>query len=182
MIEALAPLPNSPTLPVLLFDDECAVCRQIASWVKSSAQTKLGETTLSVQPIGEDPQVLERLSPGLSIWSAYATIHVVMPDGQLKLGGEAVAEVFRNLPKTRALARSFSLNIFGFRPFQKIVDICYVILADVRPIFGCESCGAPKFWVKPIHQTVTWFARVFRIGTPKPRPQTPVPTNSVRLR
>jgi len=147
--------------PVLLYNDECAVCRHIAKWVKKSAKSKSGETVVDVRPIGEDPKALERINPGLSIWDAYATIHLVMPDGRIKLGGEAVAEVFRILPKTRWLAKSFSLHLFGFRPFQKVLDIAYEVLADVRPIFGCESCGTPKFWVKPIHQMFRWIQGLF---------------------
>jgi predicted DCC family thiol-disulfide oxidoreductase YuxK len=146
---------------VLLFDDECNVCRHIAAWVTRSAQTKAGPSSLVVQPIGEDPQVLERLSPGLSIWDAYATIHIVMPDGSVKIGGEAVAEVFRNLPRTRRLAKIFSVSLFGFRPFQKILNLSYLLLADIRPILGCESCGAPKPWVKPIYKVVHWFKTIF---------------------
>ena len=133
---------KSQPKPILLFNDECAVCRQIANWVKKSAKAKNVESSIIVRPIGEDPKALALLSPGLSIWDAYATIHLVMPDGQLKLGGEAVAEVFRSLHSTRWLAKSFSIRLFGFRPFQKMLDIAYAILADIRPIFGCESCGA----------------------------------------
>ena len=136
--------------PILLFDDECGVCRRIASWVKKSAQLKSGETSLVVRPIGDDPDALRALNPGLDIWEAYATIHVVMPDGSMKRGGEAVAEVLRNLPPTSWLARSFAISIFGFRPFQALLNMGYVILADVRPLFGCESCGTPSLWVKSI--------------------------------
>ena len=135
--------------PVLLFNDECGVCRHIAKWVQNTAKKRSGEPSIIVKPIGEEPDALERLSPGLSIWDAYATIHLLMPDGPLKLGGEAVAEVFRRLPKTQWFVWSFDLRIFGFRPFLKLLDLGYAILADVRPIFGCESCGTPKFWVRP---------------------------------
>lgn len=68
-------------VPVLLFDDECAVCRKIAAWVTRSATGKQGEANLIVRPIGEDAIELERLSPGLNIWDAYATIHLVMLTG-----------------------------------------------------------------------------------------------------
>jgi predicted DCC family thiol-disulfide oxidoreductase YuxK len=145
----------SPTIPqqerpILLFDNECGVCRRIAGWVKKSAQLKSGKTSLVVRPIGDDPEALRVLSPGLDIWEAYATIHVVMPDGSMKRGGEAVAEVLRELPRTRWLARSFAISIFGFRPFQSILNMAYFILADVRPLFGCESCGTPSLWVRSI--------------------------------
>ena len=123
------------TKPILLFDDECAVCRHIARWVQKLARTKSGETCILERPIGNDPELLRSLNPDLDIWDAYATIHVVMPDGAMKLGGEAVAEVLRNLPATRWLTGAFAITVFGFRPFQAILNFAYTILADVRPLF-----------------------------------------------
>ena len=144
------------TKPLLLFNDECGVCRRIAHWVKKSALNSSCETRILVQPIGDDPEALRSLNPNLDIWDAYATIHVLMPDGSMKLGGEAVAEVLRSLPNTKWFAWSFAVNIFGFRPFQMILNIAYAILADVRPLFGCESCGPPSFWVRPIARMTKW--------------------------
>lgn len=135
--------------PVLLFDDECGVCRFIAGRVRQAAG-RPGAGSLTVRPIGEDPEALRSLNPGLDIWQAYATVHVIMPDGTMKLGGEAVAEVLRRLPATSWLAGVFSYDVAGFRPFQKILDLAYVTLADVRPLFGCASCGAPGGWVRPV--------------------------------
>jgi predicted DCC family thiol-disulfide oxidoreductase YuxK len=136
--------------PILLFNDECGVCRRIARWVAKSARSKSGEVSIIERPIGDDPDALLRLSPDLDIWEAYATIHLLMPDGSMKRGGEAVAEVLRRLSNTRWLARSFSVSVFGVRPFQSLLNLAYTILADVRPLFGCESCGTPSFWLKPI--------------------------------
>ena len=79
------------------------------------------------------------LNPDLDIWEAYATIHVLMPDGSMKRGGEAVAEVFRALPATKWFTPLFSLSVFGARPFQIVLDGGYTLLADVRPLLGCES-------------------------------------------
>jgi len=64
----------------------------------------------------------------------------------MKLAGEAVAEVLRNLPSTRWFTWTFGVNVFGVRPFQAILNLAYAILADVRPVFGCESCGTPSPW------------------------------------
>ncbi len=139
---------------ILLFDGECAVCRKIAHWVRESARQGTQEATLIVRPIGDDPEDLRSLNPKLNIWDAYATIHLLMPDGSMKLGGDAVAEVFRNLPSTKWFARSFSVSIFGIRPFALLLDFGYMILADVRPLLGCESCGTPAAWVKPIHRAL----------------------------
>jgi hypothetical protein len=94
-------------------------------------------------------EALRLLNPDLDIWSAYATIHLLMPDGSMRLGGEAVAEVLRNIPITKWLARSFAIKILGLRPFQMVLNLSYEILADVRPLFGCESCGTPSMRVRP---------------------------------
>jgi hypothetical protein len=90
--------------------------------VQRSAQSKSGETSLIVQPIGDDPERLRLLNLDLDIWDAYETIHVLMPDGSMKLGGEAVAEVLRRLPNTKWFGWSFATSIFGFRPFQVVRD------------------------------------------------------------
>jgi predicted DCC family thiol-disulfide oxidoreductase YuxK len=135
--------------PILLFNDECAVCRDIGHWVQRSAQSGSDASSLQVEPIGDDPQRLLLLNPDLDIWDAYETIHLLMPDGSMRLGGEAVAEVLRDLPNTQWFARCFAVSVLGFRPFQFILNLAYAILADVRPLFGCESCGKPRTWLKP---------------------------------
>ena len=142
------------TKAIVLFNDECGVCRRIAHWVEKSAQRKSGETSIVLRPIGDDPDALRALNPNLDIWDAYATIHVLMPDGSMKLGGEAVAETLRNLPNCRWFTWTFTANIFGFRPFQMALNLAYKILADARPLFGCESCGTPGIWLRPIHWVV----------------------------
>jgi predicted DCC family thiol-disulfide oxidoreductase YuxK len=150
--------------PILLFNDECSVCRRIARWVQKSGQSQSGETSIVERPIGDDPEALRSLNPDLDIWDAYATIHLLMPDGSMKLGGEAVAEVLRTLPNTKWFARTFAISIFGFRPFQSMLNVAYAILADVRPLFGCESCGTPRFWMRPIGWIVRRAKAIFGAG------------------
>jgi len=77
-----------------------------------------------------------------------------MPDGSMKLGGEAIAEVLRRLPNTEWFAWIFALRLFGHRPFQALLDEAYVILESVRPLLGCESCGTPNVWVGKIEWLV----------------------------
>ena len=139
---------NNLTVPVLLFNGECAVCRRIGHWVAASAAHEPKPPNLIVQPIGDDPAALRQLSPNLDIWDAYETIHILMPDGTMKLGGEAVAEVLRRLPNCRWFSWMFALKIVGVRPFQLVLNLGYLILADARPILGCASCGIPNPWVK----------------------------------
>lgn len=150
----MTPVPAAePGIPILLFNDECGVCRRMAKWVNRSASSPPGGPSILERPIGDDPQALLALNPDLDIWDAYETIHVLMPDGSMKVGGEACAEVLRRLPNTRWLAGCFALELFGFRPFQRALDLGYLILSDIRPVFGCESCGTPSRWLKPMAWT-----------------------------
>jgi predicted DCC family thiol-disulfide oxidoreductase YuxK len=160
---------NDHSAPILLFNDECGVCRAIANWVRKSIGNDSNDVRLVVRPIGDDPAVCRSLNPKLDIWDAYATIHLLMPDGSMKLGGEAVADVLRALPNTRWFAWTFNLSVFGFRPFQMLLDAAYAILSDVRPLFGCESCGTLSVWWKPIEWLITSTKKIFG----KHRPATP---------
>jgi predicted DCC family thiol-disulfide oxidoreductase YuxK len=144
--------------PILLFDDECAVCRRMARWVSGAACNAIGEPTIDVRPIGEDPEALRRLDPTLDIWKVYAKSHLLMPDGTILIAGEAVAEVLRRSPGMAWCAWLFSVRVFGMRPFQALLDLGYVILSDVRPIFGCKSCGAPALWARPF----VWLVKTTR--------------------
>lgn len=143
-----------PTKPILLFNDECSVCRHIARWVGRSAGNRSSDASIIERPIGDDPEALRALNPDLDIWEAYATVHVLMPDGSMKLGGEAVAEVLRRLPSTRWFAGLFSLRVLGSRPFQSILNFSYTVLSEIRPVFGCESCGTPAIWLRPLQWTI----------------------------
>jgi len=157
--------------PILLYNDECAICRRIGIWVQKSATSKSGDTRIIAQPIGDDPKALRVLNPKLDIWDAYATIHVVMPDGSMTLGGEAVAEVLRDLPNTKWFAGCFAISLFGFRPCQMILSLGYLILSEVRPLLGCESCGMPSFWVRPIVKMIKWVKGLFaKRPLPSPTP------------
>jgi hypothetical protein len=71
-----------------------------------------------------------------------------MPDGSMKTGGEAVAEVLRRLPNCAWFAWIFALGISDFRPFQLVLNLGYTVLADIRPLLGCESCGIPSPFIK----------------------------------
>jgi hypothetical protein len=139
--------------------------------VKKQVQAGTGTPCIVVRPIGQDPEELRALNQDLNIWDAYATIHLLMPDGSMKLGGEAVAEVLRHLPSTRWFTWTFAISVFGIRPFQATLNLAYAILADVRPVFGCESCGTPSPWVRPIRWMVKWVASLFaKSHHPHPSP------------
>ena len=56
--------------PVLLYNDECGVCRSIASWVKRQVQAGSNTNPIVVRPIGQDPEELRALNQDLNIWDA----------------------------------------------------------------------------------------------------------------
>lgn len=143
-------------IPILLFDGECNVCRKIAYWVENAARRPTGPPPVIIQEIGEDPAELAVLHPGLDIWEAYAAPHMLMPDGSVPRAGEAIAALFRLLPQTQWFASIFSLTVLGVRPFQKLLDWAYLVLADIRPLLGCESCGQPSAWVQPLLAAKNW--------------------------
>ena len=157
--------------PILLYNDECGVCRRIARWVQRSGKKGVDQPRILERPIGDDPEALRALNPDLDIWDAYATIHLLMPDGSMKRGGEAVAEVLRTLPNTRWFSRSFDVSLFGIRPFQLALNAAYALLADLRPLFGCESCGTPSLWMRPMSWLIKGFKTVLgRTGYQRPTP------------
>jgi predicted DCC family thiol-disulfide oxidoreductase YuxK len=153
----------------LLYNDECSVCRGIARWVQASQRSDACRAALRVVPIGDDPLALRAMHPGLDIWDAYATIHLLMPDGSMRIGGEAVAGVLRLLPRTRWLAGAFSFSILGRRPFQGALNAAYAVLSAVRPLFGCESCGIPSPWLRPFVALVHRLRALFQGTRPRPR-------------
>ena len=93
-----------PSTPILLFDDECAVCRRMAHWVRSVARNGIGERTIDVRPIGEDPEALRKLDPTLDIWKVYARSHLLMPDGTILVAGDGLVRLAAFHPRLRHAA------------------------------------------------------------------------------
>jgi predicted DCC family thiol-disulfide oxidoreductase YuxK len=131
------------TKPILLFNEECGACRRVARWVREAAPSEAGGVGIIERPIGRDPEALRSLHADLSVRDAHATLHVLMPDGSMKLDGEAVAEVLRNLPSTKWLARAFSISVAGFRPFQMMLNMAYAVLVEMRPLLAIGSPPLP---------------------------------------
>lgn len=155
---ATAPAASVPTTteperldrPVLLYNGQCEVCQVLSSWVKA-ADLK-GEDLIDERPLPNDPAALARIHPGLDIWKAYEEIHVVMPDGRLLKGGEAIAEVLKRLPYTSWMSGVFDLEVFGKKTGVAALHVAYKILDAIRPALGCSSCGGGPvvWWAKPI--------------------------------
>lgn len=134
-----------------LLDDAACVCRHFVVSVRMLAVSGSGHTTIIERPTGTDAELLRTMN--LDTWDAYESIHLLMPDGSMKVGREAVAEVFRKMPHARWLAWAFAVDVYGIRPFQLVLNAGYAVLSDVRPIFGCESCSTQSSWLKPMAWT-----------------------------
>lgn len=146
--------------PILLYNANCQVCRVLSGWVKR--QDASGRDLIDERPIGGDPSALTALSPGLDIWKVYEKIHLIMPDGEVKIGGKAIAEVLKSLPATSWFAGIFDLGIGEFKPFLVLLDGAYNVLDAIRPALGCESCGGGPvaWWALPIKWTADAFKAV----------------------
>jgi hypothetical protein len=166
--------------PVLLFNSECSVCRTISGWVIASDEPKNGgDQALDERPIGHDPDALKKLHPNLDIWDAYAEITLVMPSGEIKKGGEAIAEVLRRLPSTKWMGPLFDLEIAGKKPFVALVHAGYVVLDRLRPALGCESCGTGvPWWGKPIEWAFKGWKAMFGSKEPPASPSPPTVTTT----
>ena len=139
----------------------CGHCRALEPVLQSVAEKSglANRYTASTSPSSKISQCHDRLD------AAVRTREKLTLQAQLKpillfygecakLGGDAVAEVFRNLPSTKWFCPSFDLSNFGIRPFQVVLDLGYTVLADVRPLLGFESCDTSAAWVKPIYRTI----------------------------
>jgi len=154
--------------PILLFNPNCEVCNAIAGWVKR--QDAMGGDHIEERPLPADPADLEAIHPGLDIWKAYEQIHVVMPDGTLRVGGAAIAEVLRRLPGKAWIGALTDLEAFGVRPFLLLLHAGYLFLDKIRPALGCSSCGggAVKWWAMPIKWTADAVKALRRLLAPAP--------------
>jgi hypothetical protein len=156
--------------PILFFNDECSVCRGVSDWVKRSDAVKNGGRELiDERPIGSDREALARIDPRLDIWELYEKPTVLLPDGSLKRGGEAVGEVLRRLPRTAWVGGLVDAQVAGRRPGQAALNATYELLEAMRPALGCETCGDhPIPWYfKPI----AWARKLFAGGSATPEAQ-----------
>lgn len=144
------PLPEKLDRPMLLFNSLCEVCQVLSAWVKE--QDNGGGDLIDERPIPDDPETLKKLNPNLDIWKVYEEIHLLMPDGTIKTGGEAVGEVLKRLPATKWAAWLVDVGIGPVKPFQWGLNGAYKFLDAIRPALGCKSCGGGPvaWWAKPI--------------------------------
>ena len=99
--------PNNPTL---IYDGECGICRQAVTILKKWDREHL----LRYVPF-QDSAGVSRF--GIALPALAAAMHLLLPDGRVYPGADAVPELLRLLRGKRWLARLF--DIPGVRPLAR---------------------------------------------------------------
>jgi len=110
--------------------------------VQSRRRANGARTSLIVQPLGTTREA-SVLNPDLDIWTPMKYDHVLMPDGLVKLGGEAVAEVLRRLPNTKWFAWSFA-TAYSIPPCQVYSTWPTRSFRCATAVRAVRVCGKPR--------------------------------------
>jgi predicted DCC family thiol-disulfide oxidoreductase YuxK len=117
---------------VLIYDAECAMCRASALWLMRLAHAR---GALEILPC-RSPVRLARF-PGISEAACMTAMQLVLPDGRVVAGADAVPELLRRIRGVGWLATVFALP--GVRPLARRV---YAWIARNRMRLSCARRGA----------------------------------------
>jgi predicted DCC family thiol-disulfide oxidoreductase YuxK len=106
------------------------MCRASALWLLRRAMNA-GADALDVMPC-RSPARRARF-PQVSDEACLQAMHLVLPDGRVLVGADAVPEILRRVPRWRWLARAF--DVPGARPLARRV---YRWIADNRMRLSCR--------------------------------------------
>jgi predicted DCC family thiol-disulfide oxidoreductase YuxK len=96
------PAVTSPTNPTLIYDGECGICQRAVAWLRHRDR----EHVLRFVPF-QDAVAVARF--GIALPALAAAMHLVLPDGRVYPGADAIPELLRLLPGKRWLAPLFRL-------------------------------------------------------------------------
>ena len=119
-------MPEDPA--TLIFDGACGFCqRMVEDLSRRDTAGRLAFVPLS------DPSVAARW-PALDPAALSNAMHLVLPDGRVLAGADALPEILRRLPRWRRVAWIFSLP--GALPFARRA---YALVARNRHRLGCRT-------------------------------------------
>jgi predicted DCC family thiol-disulfide oxidoreductase YuxK len=118
---------------VLIYDGECAMCRASALWLMRRA---LSREQLEILPCRSGPR-RERY-PGITDAACMTAMQVVLPDGRVLSGADAVPELLRRVRGWGWVATVFALP--GVRPIARRV---YAWVARNRMRISCTLARPP---------------------------------------
>jgi predicted DCC family thiol-disulfide oxidoreductase YuxK len=121
----------APTTPVatLVYDGECAMCRASALWIMRRAMDGGG---LEILPCRSAPR--RARFPQITDEQCMTAMQLVLPDGRVLAGADAMPELLRRMPRWRPLASLFALP--GMRPVARRV---YAWIARNRMRVSCAA-------------------------------------------
>ncbi|HXF95740.1 MAG TPA: DUF393 domain-containing protein [Gemmatimonadales bacterium] len=117
-----------PDRPTLIYDGECGLCRQSVDQVRRWDR----DGRIAVVPF-QDREAVERF--GIALPALAAAMHLLLPDGRVFAGADAVPELLKLLPGKGWLRWVFWLP--GVRPVARRV---YRHIAERR---HCLARGVP---------------------------------------
>ncbi|PYM26825.1 MAG: hypothetical protein DMD80_17025 [Candidatus Rokuibacteriota bacterium] len=133
---ALLPLAGQAVGPVaagaspvatLIYDGECAVCRASALWIMRRA---MDGGALEILPCRSAPR--RARFPHITDAQCMTAMQLVLPDGRVLAGADAMPELLRRIPRWRRVASLFALP--GMRPLGRVV---YAWIARNRMRVSC---------------------------------------------
>jgi predicted DCC family thiol-disulfide oxidoreductase YuxK len=117
----------------LIYDAECAMCRASALWIMRRA---LSRGALEILPCRSG--VTRQRFPQVSETACLTAMQLVLPDGAVLSGADAVPELLRRIRGWGWVADAFALP--GIRPIGRRV---YAWIARHRMRISCALGGAP---------------------------------------
>jgi predicted DCC family thiol-disulfide oxidoreductase YuxK len=104
---------TAPERPTLIYDGECGMCRaltaRLAAWDR--------EHRIALVPF-QDEAAVEGF--GIALPALAAAMHLVLPDGRVFAGADAVPEILRLVPAPRRWLRA-GFWVPGVRPLARRV-------------------------------------------------------------
>ncbi len=121
----------SDTRAVLIYDAECPMCRASALWLMRLA---LSQHRLEILPCRAGVRATR--FPQISEAACLTAMQLVLPDGRVLAGADAVPELLRRIRGLGWLAAVFALP--GMRPLARLV---YGWIARNRMRISCAIGG-----------------------------------------
>ena len=117
----------------LIYDADCAMCRASALWIMRRA---MAGGALEILPCRSAPR--RARFPGITDEACMAAMQLVLPDGNVLAGADAVPELLRRVPRWRWVASLFTLP--GMRLLARVV---YARIASTRMRVSCAPDRRP---------------------------------------
>jgi predicted DCC family thiol-disulfide oxidoreductase YuxK len=117
----------------LIYDGECSLCRASALWIMRRA---LSSGTLEILPCASG--VRRTRFPHITEEACLTAMQLVLPDGRMLAGADAVPELLRRIRGWGWVAAVFALP--GVRPVARRV---YAWVARNRMRISCGVRGTP---------------------------------------